>query len=234
MSDVLNGCQEQVTTMVAAKKPVITPLLPIKGLRHEENGDLTADAIKTITDGLTSLGINVNDEDAQNAIMTEMKQTLCNLNGQYQFLLKELTTTIAAGETVPQDLLNLVQEKNMAMRDIISVSRQILVDSSSNTDDSKLTEGWLNVPSNNNVRGAIIERFQTLQAELLKQAKLLGEKNYTGIQREGFTSKQGLTDQQRTFELSEEKMKSVSANLALYSFLNVIAIGLLFYIVSSK
>jgi hypothetical protein len=95
-------------------------------------------------------------------------------------------------------------------------------------------EGWLNAPSNNNVRGAIIERFQTLQTELLKQAKLLGEKNYTGIQREGFTSKQGLTDQQRTFELSEEKMKSVSANLALYSFLNVIAIGLLFYIVSSK
>jgi hypothetical protein len=59
MSDVLSGCdRDQVTTMAAAKKPVITPLLPIKGLRHDDNGDLTTDAMKTITDGLTSLGIN--------------------------------------------------------------------------------------------------------------------------------------------------------------------------------
>lgn len=232
MSDVLSGCYDQVTTMAAAKKPVITPLLPIKGLRHDENGDLTADAIKTITDGLTSLGINVNDDDAQSAIMTEMKQSLCNLNAQYQFLLKELSTTIASGETISQDLLNLVQEKNMAMRDIISVSRQIIGDSSPKTDGVTLMEGWMNVPSNNNEKQALIERFQTLRGVLEREARLLSKGGYAGS--EGFTSKQAFTDEQRTFEISEEKMKSVSANLALYSFLNVIAIGLLFYIVSSK
>ena len=233
MSDVLSGCdRDQVTTMAAAKKPVITPLLPIKGLRHDENGDLTTDAMKTITDGLTSLGINVNDDDAQNAIMTEMKQTLCSLNGQYQFLLKELSTITTKGETVPKDLLNLVQEKNMAMRDIISVSRQIIADSSANSEGVKLMEGWMNTPSNNNEKQAFIERFQTLREVLEKEAKILSKGKYTGS--EGFTSKQALTDGQRAFEISEEKMKSVSANLALYSFLNVIAVGLLFYIVSSK
>ena len=41
-------------------------------------------------------------------------------------------------------------------------------------------------------------------------------------------------DEERSFEISEERMKSVSANLALYSFLNVIAVGLLFYIVSTN
>ena len=41
-------------------------------------------------------------------------------------------------------------------------------------------------------------------------------------------------DLKRNFDISVQKGKSVSANLALYSFLNIVAAGLLFYIVSVK
>ena len=94
MSDqLLKGCDE-VKTMKDAQKSVVTPLLPVKGLRHDESGELTKDAMKTITDGLSSLGINVESDDAQRPILLETRQALCILNAQYQFLLGTLFVSI--------------------------------------------------------------------------------------------------------------------------------------------
>ena len=228
MSDpILTGCEE-IKSMKDAQKPVITPLLPVKGLRHNENGDLTEDAMKTIKDGLASLGINVDTEDAQNAILMETRQSLCNLNAQYQFLLATLFMSIRKDETLSGKLIELIRDKNTAMRDILSVSRQILEKAPANKDGKKFIEGWTDVNSDNKTKD--IEAFSTLQKRLVDEATALTEKRYEHFG--NAVTKQ--IDEERSFEISEERMKSVSANLALYSFLNVIAVGLLFYIVSTN
>jgi hypothetical protein len=234
MSDSLKGCDE-VKTMSEAQRPVITPLLPINGLRHDESGNLTDDAIKTVINGLTPLGINVEDTDTQNAILIETKQVLCNLNNQYQFLLTTLFDHVSKSETIPTKLLELLQEKNMAMRNVISVSRRILIDVPADKDGKHFIEGWTNVlPPKNPVLRATVENYEALQKELTQQANILKDTKHTLLGKEGFKGAQTFIDEKRTFEISEERLRSVSANLALYSFLNVIAVGLLFYIVCSK
>ena len=219
--------------MKEAQKPIITPLLPVKGLRHDENGDLTSDAMKTIEDGLSSLGINSETEDAQNAILMETRQALCNLNAQYQFLLTTLFMSIRNSETLSTKVIELVREKNMAMRDILSVSRQILEKIPANKDGKKLVEGWTNVVAESDSKKVAIEGFTSMQNRLVTDDNLLKEKRYADLQGTVSENFQGI-DEQRAFDLSQEKTKSVSANLALYSFLNVIAVGLLFYIVSTN
>lgn len=234
MSDqILKGCDE-VTTMKDAQKPIITPLLPVKGLRHDDKGDLTTDAMKTITDGLTSLGINVESEDAQNAILMETRQALCNLNAQYQFLLTSLFMSIRNSEPLSAKLIDLIKDKNLAMRDILSVSRQILEKVPANKDGKKLIEGWTDSATNNNERKQTLEGFANLQNKLVADDNAMSEMRYNDLEKpENFKNAvTTLTDEQRAFEISDEKIKSVSANLSLYSFLNVIAVGLLFYIVS--
>jgi len=227
MSDqILKSCDE-VTTMKDAQKPVITPLLPIKGLRHDENGDLTVDAMKTITDGMASLGIDTGKEDAQYAIIAETRQAVCNLNAQYQFLLTTMFTTIKNNEPVPSKLIELIKEKNLAMRDILSVSRQIL----ETFPAKKTVEGWTNMQPTTNAKKGEIEGFWNLQNRLAGEATAIEGGNW---KLENFQGAKVSVDEQRAFDISEEKMKSVSANLALYSFMNVIAIGLLFYIVSTN
>lgn len=214
--------------MKDAQKPIITPLLPVKGLRHNENGDLTEDAMKTIMDGLSSLGINVDTEDAQNAILVETRQALCNLNAQYQFLLTSFFTSIHKDETLSAKMIELIREKNMAMRDILSVSRQILEKASANKDGKKFIEAWIDLKPDNKMK--YVEAFANMQKELVDEANALSEKRYENF--ENAVRKQ--INEERSLEISEERMKSVSANLTLYSFLNVIATGLLFYIVSTN
>lgn len=236
MSDpILGGCDE-IKSMKDAQKPIITPLLPVKGLRHNENGDLTEDALKTIMDGLSSLGINVDTEDAQNAILMETRQSLCNLNAQYQFLLTTLFMSIRKDESLSGKLIELLREKNMAMRDILSVSRQILEKAPANKDGKKFIEGWTDVKAGVDVKTKTVEGFVQMQNKLVGDANALSEKRYSDLAKENFVSStaQGSIDVERTLEISEQRMKSVSANLSLYSFLNVIAVGLLFYIVSTN
>lgn len=236
MSDpILGGCDE-IKSMKDAQKPIITPLLPVKGLRHNENGDLTEDALKTIMDGLSSLGINVDTEDAQNAILMETRQSLCNLNAQYHFLLTTFFMSIRKDETLSGKLIELLREKNMAMRDILSVSRQILEKAPANKDGKKFIEGWTDVNTGVNNTKKAIEGFVQMQNKLVGDANALSEKRYDDLAKENFVSStaQGSTSVERTLEISEQRMKSVSANLSLYSFLNVIAVGLLFYIVSTN
>lgn len=236
MSDpILAGCDE-IKSMKDAQKPIITPLLPVKGLRHNENGDLTEDAMKTIMDGLASLGINVDTEDAQNAILMETRQSLCNLNAQYQFLLSTLFMSIRKDETLSGKLIELIRDKNTAMRDILSVSRQILGKAPANKDGKKFIEGWTDVKTEVNEKKTAIEGFVQMQNKLEGDANALVEKRYGDLAKENFASStpQASTDAERTLEISEQRMKSVSANLSLYSFLNVIAVGLLFYIVSTN
>ena len=119
---------------------------------------------------------------------------------------------------------------------ILSVSRQILEKVPANKDGKKFIEGWTDVKAGVDVKTKAVEGFVQMQNKLVGDANALSEKRYGDLLKENFVSStaQGSIDVERTLEISEQRMKSVSANLSLYSFLNVIAVGLLFYIVSTN
>ena len=218
MSDsILNSC-DPVTSMKDAQKPIMTMLLPVKGLRHDNEGEITEDAVQIVIDGMKNLGISIDSDDAQTAILAETKHVLCNLNAQYEFLLATLFTSIRNSEILPKSLLNSITEKNVAMRDVLSVSRQILLKAP--TSGKKMVEGF----TNNSATGAGLKRtlegFQSMSENLASEMNSISTQKYSDVK--------------RNYEASLENNKSVSANLALYSFLNIVAVGLLFYIVSAK
>jgi hypothetical protein len=219
MSDsILNSC-DPITTLQEAQAPVVTMLLPVSGLRHNENGDLTADAVQIITTGIANLGIKIDSEEAQTALLKEAKQVLCNLNAQYEFLISTMFTAIKNSKTIPKSVLDSIKEKNIAMQDVISVSRQIV--NGKYSDGTNFIEGFINNSSPSRSENAkTLEAFENRRKVLLSDFELISEGEYNDIQ--------------RSYEISVENNKSVSANLSLYSFLNVIAIGLLFYIVTAK
>jgi len=218
MSDsILNNC-DPITNLKDAQKPIITMLLPVKGLRHNSEGELTDDAVQIVIDGMKNLGVSIDSEDAQSAILMEMKHVICNLNAQYEFLLSTMFESIRKSEILSKSLLDSITEKNLAMRNVISVSRQILLKASKN--EGKMVEGFTNNSVENATLKNTLEAFQSMSNSLGSDMGAINSQQYSDIK--------------RNYDVSVENNKSVSANLALYSFLNIVAVGLLFYIVSVK
>ena len=58
---ILKSC-DSITTMKEAERPVVSVLLPVKGLRHNDKGELTEDAMKIVFEGIKTLGIQINNE----------------------------------------------------------------------------------------------------------------------------------------------------------------------------
>ena len=55
----------QITSLEEAMKKLPSSVVPIEGLRRDNEGNLTADALRTITDGLKSRGIDPTDPTVQ-------------------------------------------------------------------------------------------------------------------------------------------------------------------------
>jgi hypothetical protein len=200
---ILNGC-DAIKSMDDAKRPVISPILPVKGLRHNDNGDLTDDAIAIIKDGIKSLGIDITSESARGAILIEVRKVLCMINAQYQFMLSAYSEELASGKTPDDNMLNQIKEKNQAMKDVISLSRHIL---NMPAKSDKMVEGFLGT---DDVLDENMRKELDGLSEDLKTFKI------------------------RNYQVSQEKNKSMNAYLNIYGFLNVMAIGLLFYIITAK
>jgi len=201
---ILSGC-DAIKSMNDANRPVISPLLPVKGLRHNDNGDLTDDAIAIIKDGIKSLGIDIASDSARGAILIEVRKVLCMINAQYEFMLSAYSEALGSGKTPDDDMINKIKEKNQAMKDVISLSRHILNMPAKNGD--KMVEGFLGT---DDILDTNMRKELDGLSEDLKTFKI------------------------RNYQVSQEKNKSMNAYLNIYGFLNVMAIGLLFYIISAK
>ena len=88
----------KITSLAEAQNPVSTALLPIRGLRHDEGGEVTQDGVQIVEEGLKNLGIFVDTEDGKKALMEEMKKVMCILNSQYEFLLNKLFEFLYPGK----------------------------------------------------------------------------------------------------------------------------------------
>jgi hypothetical protein len=197
----------QVTSLDDAMKRLPSSVLPIDGLRRDNSGDLTEDALRTIVDGLKSRGIDPTDPEVNQKLQEDLASFLCSLNNQYKTLLRELIRIQNGGEDMPKKLTEATKEKNITMQDIINVSRHL--------------EGIQGSTS-------FIEGWQNTQSTPVKT----GKEGFFQQLKEDFQSLDGssISIQKRMVEVTEEKNKIAYNYLGLYGFLNIIAIGLLIYI----
>jgi len=211
-----------ITTMEEAENPIGSAILPISGLRRDQENKLTDDAIQTVLESLRSRGIDLNDTEIKNKIITEGVQTICTINEQYQYLLKHILDSAMKEEQVPSKIVELALEKNQMIMDLLTISRQLKLLSS--TSETNFIEGYQTLD-----KVGISFDFpvydnsgNTINTEALQQEKaLLQKKSYSKLRK-------------HAVEVTEEKNRLVSNQLALYGFLNLVAIGLLLYISNAK
>jgi len=106
-----------ITTLEQAEAKLPSSVLPISGLRRNDDDTLTDDARNTIIDGLKSRGIDLNDMGARKKIISDLISLFCSLSKQYGFLLKE---------DMNEERIKILTEKNLMIVDILTISRHIM------------------------------------------------------------------------------------------------------------
>jgi hypothetical protein len=220
-SSLLTSC-DPIDTVEEARLPVITPLLPIKGLRRDDKGELTEDAVTTILEGVKSLGIQVDNDATRDAILQEARTSLCRLNSQIQFLLDMYGDNVGHSKIVDPALLMILKEKNQAMQDILSLSRQVIAMYPFKP-IGNFIEKFVGTSANQNsaTLNTIKEEFEDLKSAVSSRQAILNHTKTEELMERGMED----TEVQNTY---------ASRQLELYSFMNVVAAGLLFYIYSAK
>jgi hypothetical protein len=211
MEPVLQMC-DPILTQTDAERPVLSVLLPVPGLRRDTLGNLTDDSIQTIMEGVKSLGIHIDSDSTKTAMLQEAKSALCKLNAQYEFLLGGLLNDIARSNKagVTKQIVETMKEKNQSMQDVLSVSRYII---DMQTDTVK--EGFLGTEVDPFV--SYRETFQTMEETIAANTKALATNEFTRAE-------------DRTLKISEDKNIYAERLTNLYGVLNIVSIGLLFYI----
>jgi len=203
---------DPITNQQDAEAPVLTALLPVKGLRRDLSGNLTADSINTVIEAVKSLGVVIDSDSAKLAVLQEARNALCKLNGQFQFMLNMLITMISRSEVnmIDPTIFEVLKNKNQDMQDVLSVSRYVL-----NMDLSTFTEGFLG--NSADLFAPMKEAFQDMADSVANNAAMIRSGQYA-------------VAEDRTLDVSREKNEYAARLTNLYGLMNVTAIGLLFYI----
>ena len=155
----------------------------------------------------------------ETATMNKIQQEYCYNYFRYKYALETLfdkMVSTSKESSLPQDARNDIQSKlnrakefNEKLNDIIQITNYIAQTRARETRDQNSEINSLN----SSIKGT----FDTLQSH----AKILN-------------SETSVTDlRKRMVEFTEEKNRSATNLLSLYGFLNLVAIGLLFYIARS-
>ena len=215
-----------VSTMEEATQELPSSIIPIQGLRRDEKGDLTPDALRTIIDSLKSRGIDVTDVVVQKRLMGELSALLCSVNNQYQFLLKELERQVAVQAPIRTEFLEGIKRRNLMMLDILNVSRHIEgirpFDGS-----STFIEGWQNATAGGGAAGdmgamaAAMAPPSAMEQKLQEEKRMLESRSFEKLRK-------------HMVEITAEKNRVASNYLGLYGFLNFVAVGLLLYVAGAS
>jgi hypothetical protein len=196
-----------VTTYEEAVRNLPISVLPVQGLRRDDNGMLSEDALRTILDGLRSRGMDVGDEEQRKAIIKEMAGLLCTVYSQYQFLMKDFRERLVAGDTITVPYLTPIRERNQILLDLLTISRRI---SEQKLNVEPFVEGFQAAPP---PAGA----SQPLTESLQKDRILLYLESASQMR-------------QHTITITQEKNKTAANMLGMFGFLNIVAVGLLIYL----
>lgn len=168
----------------------------------------------------TAKGILTNLGAKETATMAKLKQEYCYYYARYRYSLETLfdklvqtskSATLSADDKNDiQSKLNRAKEYNEKLNDLIQITNYIA--------QKRATEMRNQNSEINAINTDISGTFDTLQTH----AKILNSEN-------------SITDlRKRMVEFTEEKNRSALNLLSLYGFLNLVAIGLFFYIARSE
>ncbi len=151
--------------------------------------------------------------DALNTLKSNAQMEYCYYSARYKFAISRLFTQIAdatAGSSTSDQLINTLTERaiqlNRRLTDLTQIVNAITVDaySTAKTLDSQI----------NNLNGQLSEQFGKLQ----RQANILK------------SEAPAVEIKKRMVEYTREKAKSQDNLLSLYFFLDIVALGILFYV----
>lgn len=179
------GLCPEVTSLEEASKPVKSTLFPVSGLRRTVAGDLTADAIRTILDGLTSRGIDLSGA----RLLLDLETLRCRMKKRFAYLYTHSLE------------LPTIEKAYLDLKDTLQVSR--LLDPESQLNSGKEQQM---------VHGRRIEPFQAAGGSQTTPTPLRME----------------------MLAVSEQQAAEASNYIAFYGFMNVLAVGLLFYIARAQ
>jgi hypothetical protein len=195
-----------ITTLEQAEAQLPSSVLPIVGLRRGENGTLTDDAKQSVIDSLKSRGVDPTDPETQKKLIGDLNILICSVNKQYQFLLAVLSKSVAAGEKKDDEFVNKIVQKNLFMLDILTISRHIM-DMKKYDGSGSFIEGWQSGSTSTSVNTAAMTQLER-EREMLKSTDL----------------------RKHMVQITGEKNNVASNYLAIYGFLNLIAVGLILYV----
>lgn len=237
-------CTAETITDSTLNRVYSPSVLPSGSVTRDSNDRLRIESLKTIYDGLVSNGKLFTAEsyqkrlqnigsptqetreqvgktlpnvgETEKATMNEIKKEFCHYYNRYKFSLDELFDVIAttsSGSTLSDGQqaninknLDIVKGFNTKLNDLVQITNYIATRSASemgtqSTDINRLNEKITNTYGKLASHNAML-RKETAVSDLRKQM----------------------------VEFSQEKNLSANNLLALYGFLNLVSIGLLFYI----
>jgi hypothetical protein len=203
-----------ITTLEQAEAKLPSSVLPIDGLRRDDHGVLTDDAIKTIMDGLKSRGVDLSDPAIKQKTLNETLTLFCSTHKQYDFLLNELMKRFSTGLDVSHGFTKMIIDRNLFMMDLLTLSRHIK-DFKIYDGSEPFIEGWQT--------GSAAAQPDTtaLSNKLAKDREMLQTHSYEELRK-------------HSVEITMEKNKVASNYLGIYGFLNLIAVGLIIYVAGTK
>lgn len=202
-----------ITTLEQAEAQLPSSVLPISGLRRNDDGTLTDDAKQTIMDGLKSRSVDATDAETKKKLVGDLGKLLCSTNKQYQFLLKVLAERTIAGN-VEDEFVDVILNKNLFMLDILTISRHIM-DLKTYDGSVPFIEGWQNGGDST---------YTDTMAQLSSERQLAGEREML----------KSADLRKHMVQITEEKNNVASNYLAIYGFLNLVAMGLILYVAGAS
>jgi hypothetical protein len=234
-----------VTSEVELTKTFPNSILPSSEPQRSADGRLTATALDSIYSGLVNQGklisnnrykqimVNVTSQkdkaeiqktlesvgQQESQTMTALQSEFCFYYVRYKFALEDLFETLSrtsAGSSLTDAQRKTIETKitnakglNIKLNDLIQITNSIATKRSSEMRDQNLTINLLN----ENIKD-VYSRLQ-VQNEILRKEDSISELR------------------KRMVDFTEEKNQSATNLLSLYGFLNLVALGLLFYVARS-
>jgi len=213
--------QTELTAPYTAS-PALLPTTPNGGSDRESTGMLKDSVVSSIVTSLKNSGIvptptPTNPEQyitKQQTFITNVKAEYCYYESRYKYALTQLFTAIAAGyptsstanQTTIRTYLVTTQDFNKRLNDLTQIINQtvsMMLTTSSDVDSE-------------------ITRYNTQIQE--KQRRLDEQNRIINSNEAGMKIKKDMV------KYTEEKARNTNNLLNLYSFLNVVTIGLLVYV----
>lgn len=234
-----------VTSEVELTRAFPNSVLPSAEPQRSADGRLTETALDSIYSGLVNQGklisnnrykqimVNVTTQkdkaeiqktletvgQQESQTMTALQSEFCFYYVRYKFALEDLFETLSrtsAGSSLTDAQRKTIETKitnakslNVKLNDLIQVTNSIAKKRSSEMRDQNLTINLLN----ENIKD-VYTRLQ-VQNEILRKEDSISELR------------------KRMVDFTEEKNQSATNLLSLYGFLNLVALGLLFYVARS-